>query len=328
MPTNNPDDPPMPCRYTPDPYTRQIPAMQAKLDNLTNMVAQLFDALANATIMQKLNVIDQKLGPQLTGGISTFLKNFWDSLGLQKVLNVLTFVTVLHNAQMLSNSIVQTLFSAFDLVLQWPFIDVQLKDSEGNKIDTSQFVGNAIESFFKSIFGDQTVETVQAVWRRANRIYQAAANIVWSTQSILYTVIEGLEAVGNYVALIGNAARKFGVFVENAYGWMNPNLNFATNRFFRFLDNAQEAAEVIEQVAAVPVEIAEQIQEIQQEQIRLQQELAGAGTVQEPAAPRSAAATNNPETVPVKQFEDELTAASIKVNQPIPPQAEQATSNE
>jgi hypothetical protein len=196
---------------------------------------------------QMLTQVDTKLGPQVNGGLSGYLKKFWQWFHVDRILNLLTFWTTIHNAMMLSNNIGQTLFSAFDIVFE--MFGNELKDDEGNGISTSEWVGTQIDNALKAVFGDQNVDTVKAVWTRANRIYQAAANIANAIQSMMYSLIEAMEAIGKYVALIGNAAKRFGVVAENAYGWMNVNPNFRTNKFFKVLDGVQEGAEMIEVVA-------------------------------------------------------------------------------
>jgi hypothetical protein len=170
---------------------------------------------------------------------------------------------------MLSNNIGQTLFSAFDIVFE--MFGNELKDDEGNQISTGEWVGGQIDNALKAIFGDQNVDTVKAMWTRANRIYQAASNIVNALQSMIYSVIEGLEAIGKYVALIGNAAKRFGVVAERAYGWMNVNPNFRRNKFFKVLDGLQEGAETIETVAGEVQNIVQLKEEIQTQKSELSQ---------------------------------------------------------
>jgi hypothetical protein len=169
---------------------------------------------------------------------------------------------------MLSNGIAQTLFGAFDIVFQ--VFKFSLKDDEGNEISTGDWVGSKFDEFFKDIFGDETVDEWRYQWNRYNRIYQAAANIVNAVQSIMYSVLEALEVVGKYVAKIGNAAKKYGVFVERCYEWMNPNLNFRQNKFFKRLEQIQEAVESVEIVAGEVLNIVEMREEIIRQKDELQ----------------------------------------------------------
>lgn len=245
--------PPSPtCRFVADPHTPGINSRTQQME-IVQLAIQAYQT-------DMLTKVDNKLGPQVNGGLSGYLKKFWKWFHIDRIMNLLTFWTTIHNAMMLSNNLGQTLFGAFDIIFE--IFGNQLKDDEDNAISTSEWVGEQIDNTLKSIFGDQNVETVKAVWTRANRIYQAAANILNAVQSILYSITEALETVGRYVALIGNAAKRFGVVAENAYGWMNVNLNFKTNKFFKALEVAQEGAEAIETIAGEVQNIQQTVQEI------------------------------------------------------------------
>jgi hypothetical protein len=149
-----------------------------------------------ADIMSKLNRIDNKLGPQMTGGISGFLQGFkakvdgfikWSHL--DRILNVLTFITVLHNAFMLSNQLGQTLFSAISNGLS----AIGIEDDEGNPLDIGSIVSGGVESVITQIIGAENYAQMSAEWKKANRIYQAATNLLWAFQSIGYSILESLE---------------------------------------------------------------------------------------------------------------------------------------
>ncbi|NJN58020.1 MAG: hypothetical protein HC879_11250, partial [Leptolyngbyaceae cyanobacterium SL_5_9] len=161
-------------------------------------------------VLAKLNTINNKLGPQVTGGLSGFLQGFREKFDkfvkwtqIDRVLNVLTFITVVHNAFMLSNQIGQTLMSAISQGLAV----IGIRDEDGRELDINSIIGTAVENAIKSIIGAENYETMSAQWKRANRIYQAASNILFSIQSIMYSVLESLEVIGSYVAKIGNAAK-------------------------------------------------------------------------------------------------------------------------
>ena len=277
------------------------------------------DLAANAAILRKLNEIDAKLGPQITGGgIGNFIKKMWDSMVVQKILNILTFVTVLHNAYMLSSNLSQTLFSAFDNILE--FFGAEFKDSNGQDVSTSQWAGNAIEGFFNGIFGTETVNGIQSNWKKFNRIYQAASNILSSFQSMIFSVLESLEVVGNYVALIGNASKKFGVFTEKCYRWMNPNLSFTTNRYFNALNNVGEAVESIDEVTGEALNIQQTGAELFNQQAALR--TAVEEVIPGDQAGKDSSSTDTPQHLPSSTFESKLISESQKVLLPIPDTAE------
>lgn len=238
---------------------RDIADNRNRLDELQALM-QAADLGGLADIMNKLNRIDNKLGPQVVGGISGFLQGFKEGFDkfvkwshLDRLLNILTFITVLHNAFMLSNQLGQTLFSAISNGLA----AIGVRDEEGNPLDIGGLISGSVEDIIINIVGAENYAEMSADWKRANRIYQAASNILFSIQSIMYSVLESLELVGSYVAKIGNAAKKFGVFAESCYQWMNPNPNFTQNRFFNALNNAQEAVETVDQIAGEVLNIEE-----------------------------------------------------------------------
>jgi hypothetical protein len=240
------DTPNLTCRYDNSNIAGRVDA--------TNATLQAVQLFMEQQLMGKINTIDQKLGPQIpNGGIGNFIKKTWDFLQVDRILSILTWIGVLHNAYMLSNGLTQTLFGAISNVLA--VFDV--KDADDNPLDVGQIVGKWTDEFFKSIFGVEAVDGFKEGWKKFNRIYQAAANILWSIQSMTYSMVEILEVISNYVGRIGNALRKAGGVLENAYTWMNPNANYTNNRFYNALNNTQEAIETIDQVASETLSIQE-----------------------------------------------------------------------
>ena len=207
--------------------------------------------------------MDRKLGPELpNGGIAGKLGRLgglasktWNFLQVDRALAIFSWIGVLHNAYMLSNNLGQTLFSAISTSLD--AVGIQKVDDEGNEepYDVGEIVAKYTDNFAKNLFGVSTWEGIKSDWKKLNRIYQAATNLLNSLQSMTYAVLEGLETVGNYVAKIGNAARIFGVFTEKAFNPMRDNLNFKGGRFFRFLERSEEFVENIESISSNVVDI-------------------------------------------------------------------------
>lgn len=266
---------PLNCRFTPDPFTQSI-----KSDTqLTNQkLDQIMGLLGDAAIMGKLNVMDRKLGPQLTGGISGVLKKFAESQLMQNFINMLTFVTALHNAMMLSSNITQTLFSAFDLIYELPGLGrFRPTDPEtGEPTDYGSWASAQFDSLVRSAFGDHTVNTVRRTWLKASTIYRAATNLLFSIQSLMHTLMELQELTNRYTAWIGNALKKFGVVGEYAYPWMNPNLKARKlNRILNALEEVEEGAETVEAIAANTVEVTQTIQMMDEQQAALSNAIKG-----------------------------------------------------
>lgn len=223
-----------------------------------------------------LGVINTKLGPQLpNGGISGFLQKFFEKfnkvanwLHLDRALNILIWWQTLHNAYMLSNNLGQTLTSAISNVLAV----VGIKDAEGNALDIGSIIGKTFDDAAKTALGEKTWGGMKAEWKKYNRIYQAAANLLNSIQSIGQSTLSALEIVGNWNASIGNALRKFGVVAENAYKWMNPSVNFQ-NRFFTALEKTEELVSQVDAIASEVLSIRDTVKQIGEQNKELQSSL-------------------------------------------------------
>lgn len=274
----NPSGSPQPT--TNPPSTRTTPGPQAptclydsrnisgKVDQ-ANATLQFVELYMQREMMSKLDTIDTKLGKQIPGGgISGFLDNMfnfakktWNFLQVDRVLNVLTWIGVLHNAFMLSNALGQSLFAMVSLVLD----AFGIEDADGNAFDVGSVVSGWTESFFNNLLGEETVDSIQANWAKWNRIYQAASNLLYSIQSMFYSMAEILEVISNYVGRIGNALMKSGTILQNSFNWMNTNANFTDNRFFKFLQRTQDGVEIVEQIFSEVVSIQETAVEFQQQ---------------------------------------------------------------
>jgi len=290
----------------------QLGAIEGQLGGLQAQLAGLgigADAVGNAAIMARLNAIDAKLGAQLpNGGISALLGNFWerfkkfaDWMQLDRVLNLLTLFTAIHNATMLSNALKQTLFSAISNGLAAAGIRDFTQSEEGTPFDVNAIVNKYLESTIKGAIGAENYLELSGTWKKANRIYQSAANLLFSIQSIAFSILSVLEVIGGWTAKIGNALQKWRVVGEGAFAWMNPTPNFQ-NRFFT---NLQNATEVVSQVDQIASEVYSSQQTV--ENIFKQKEDIAKAVSEDPARPPSA---NLPDAAQVKAREDAAKLAS------------------
>lgn len=249
-----PQEPGSPCQ-TPCQRALQkgIESNSSKLDAL-NAALNGIDVGASAAILSKLDLLDAKLGPQLPGGgISGFLKKTWNFLQVDRALNIMTWIGVVHNAYMLSNNIAQTLFSAISNGLAVGGIT----DADDNPLDIGEIVTKWTDNFFKGLFGVETWDGIKTTWKKLNRIISSATALLQSIQSIGYSILQSLEVVGQWVAQIGNAVRKYGVVWEKAFNWMNPNINFTQNRFFNALNKTQDAVEGVDEITSELLSVRE-----------------------------------------------------------------------
>jgi hypothetical protein len=203
--------------------------------------------LAMLTVLdQKADEILRRIGPRIPGGgIAGKLMRFIEWTRIGRVFQVMTWITLLHNAYFLSSALTQTLFSAISM-----WLDVfGIEDEEGNPLDIGQIVGQYTENFFKAIFGVDTVNGIKAQWRKLSRIYQAASNILFSLQSMMFSALEAMEIINERTSLLANALKTWGVVTERAMQWFNPYIDFQ-NPLFTRLQLAQDWVDSLEQVAS------------------------------------------------------------------------------
>lgn len=190
-----------------------------------------------------------KLGSQVAGGVTGLLSRIANSALLERTLSVLTFAATVHNAAMLSNDIGQTLLGAINNVLSL----ILPKKEDGSAIDVGQVINSTVENTIKGIIGTENYTEFTTAWAKANRIYQATTNVLNSFQSLTSTVLNALEITAGRVGKIGNALRKSGEVLENAYSWMNPQPKF--NRITQSLESLQNGASTIQMVTQAPLDI-------------------------------------------------------------------------
>ena len=127
-----------------------------------------------------------------------------------------------------------------------------------------QIIGTSIDNFAKSILGVETVNGIKAEWKKYSRIYQAAANLMWSIQSIGYSIISILELVGEMTGKIGNALKGAGAVAERAFQWFNPQPSYH-NRFFTALDKIENITSNIDSVAGEVLNVTETVSQMQKQ---------------------------------------------------------------
>ncbi|AFY31609.1 hypothetical protein [Calothrix sp. PCC 7507] len=227
-----------------------------KLDAL-NAAFNGLDLVGTAGLNGKLDIINNKLGEQLPGGIGGKLTRVAQWMHLDRALNILIWWQTLHNAYMLSANLGQTLTSALSNVLA----AIGIKDAEGSPLDIGQILGSQFDSLAKTVIGESEWGSIKAEYKKWNRIYQAAANLLNSIQSIGYSILSALEVVGSWIAVIGNALRKWGEVSEKAYRWMNPTPNFQ-NKFFTALETTENVVSQIDSVASEVLSVQDTVTQI------------------------------------------------------------------
>jgi hypothetical protein len=183
--------------------------------------------------------------------ITTLITLIATNTYVEKALAVLTFAATVHNALMLSSNLGQTLFTIIDQVTGF----ILPKGINGQPISIADTLGKAVHEVLEQTVGEATTGTIQQTWDKANRIYQAAAGVFNQVTNLGGILTAGMEVIGGNVGKIGNALRKGGVLLENAYTWMNPQPNLK-GKFFDFLHVTGEQATVIATLVALPIAIS------------------------------------------------------------------------
>jgi hypothetical protein len=226
-----------------------------KLDDIDRRLGTLGaggEAVSTAAILDKLNRMQQ------------FAEKAWDSTKLQKVIDMLTLISVLHNASMVSRDIAETLGYAVSSGLQ----AVGIKDEEGNAIDVNAIVGNTLINYIKQILGEDVYNDARDAYRKANRILSTGSQIIWTIRSIQDASLDLLEWVGEHTGKIGNALKRFGVVGDRAYPWMSERptsqerVRRRMQRFVDGLEAADDAASSFAQASSNVLEISEEVNEL------------------------------------------------------------------
>lgn len=223
-----------------------------KADNATNkagIISAILDALGQfsmQSITSKLDDALARLGPKLpNGGLSGKIERMAKFFRFEKIVNLLTLITALHNAAMLSRSLASTLGEVASQLLN----AVGIKDEEGQAIDVNETLSKSANDFMESLLGKSVWDGLQDNWKKANSIYQAGAQVIWSVRSLTDSMRDIAEWTASNTGRIGNALKKFRVVGENAYPWMNENVK-AQGRWFQKIDAAKARIETYDEAAS------------------------------------------------------------------------------
>jgi hypothetical protein len=252
---------PTPCTYP--AYHPQNQAERAaiagKVDSTNTVLGTVTNvqvAAARTDIANVANVIGSPIagGAQtVLGGINnvqTFLGKFARSFYLDKIYNGLTLLVSLHNAAMLSRNLAETIGYFVESGLQ----ALNIKNENEEPLDLGQAFSNGAANFLKAIVGDEIYNGLSTNWKKASAIYTSAVNILDSVTAMLAGLAESMEIIGNYTGKIGNALKKGGVVLENAYNWMDDNLRLKTGRFAgiqKVVDGLNNAEDVVNNLTEV-----------------------------------------------------------------------------
>ncbi len=230
---------------------------------------QALQAAFMVPILAGVNLINTKLGPVMAGvnGIGGFLARTAEAAKLDKVLNAMNTVLLLHNAAMLSRNLGSTLGDLTSQALS----TIGIKDSEGAGIDVNEILGKQANSFMSSILGAEVWAGTKASWNKASSIIASATQLMSTMRSIFDSTREILEWTAENTGKIGNALKRFRIVGENAYKWL-PESVTVQNSFTRKLDRFREGVDDLDDAASSFSGVLGEVQSIQQEYADLQEQ--------------------------------------------------------
>jgi hypothetical protein len=228
----------------------------SKLDGI-NAGLNFADLLADLTL---LPIINNKLGTQLPGGLSGFLQKAFRATRMDKVLNALNFILLLHNAAMLSRNLASTLG---DLTSQALAV-IGIKDENDSPIDINSILSKQADAFMKGLVGEEIWNGTKESWNKANRIIASATNIVWTIRSLGDSAREIAEWTAENTGKIGNALKRYRIVGEDAYKWMPENVK-STNKWTQRINRAMEEINTLDDAASSLSGVLSEVQNVGEE---------------------------------------------------------------
>lgn len=205
--------------------------------------------------------------------MQAFAEKAWQATQAQKILDVLTFIGVMHNAAFLSREVAETMSYMVGNVLNI----FGIEDENGSNLDVFGWLGDTVNGFFVKVFGQDLVDDVRETWKRASAILRSASMIIWTVRSIFDGTQELLEWVGENTGKIGNALKRWGVVGFNSYSWMAERMasqDRVRRRYKRILDGletAEDSASSFAMATGEVVEIQQEITELGEQQQRFRE---------------------------------------------------------
>lgn len=247
------------CRTTqPNGCNRKM--MDEAVNNINNNTNKKVDGLGLGNLLAQLadlallRVINNKLGDQMTGGLSGGLGRLSKFLGIDRLFNLLNFLATLHNASMLSASLKVTLLETLSSVANATGL---LQTSENENVDLNAVFNQGVEGLVVSLIGAEAWASMKLSWRKYSSIYRAGSNVLSNVGNMFSSIGNGIEVAAEHTGKIGNALRAAGVVRENAYNFMAENVSVHTNKFMTFqtkIGGVTEVLEAINEVAESTIE--------------------------------------------------------------------------
>jgi hypothetical protein len=228
------------CSGSPIPrMNNNIDSINQKLDALTQAgQGALLTAMNNT-----LNGISTVLGTKvIPGGLSSAFSRFTSWAGVDRAINLVTMVGVIHNCFMLSSSITETFFSALDNILN---AGALIKNSEADDIDTKEIFTETIDKYMASLFGQQEWTLVKSQLKSYNSIYSSVSQAFGNVRDIIEETNNINQTATRYTAQLGNALQDEGLISEDNWDYKDPS-HKAKTKFGRWAERVRDGLEIVE----------------------------------------------------------------------------------
>ncbi len=236
--------------------------------------------------------------------MQAFAVKAWSNTRINKLINLITLVTVFHNAAMLSRDVGETIGELASNMLA----TVGIKDETGNQLDINELVGTSVRNFVQTIVGQEVYNDVSTAWKKASRIVSSAAMIAYTVRGLHDTSKDILEWTAENTGKIGNALKRWGVVGERAYPWMSERVR-AQDAYRRKFQRVTDGLESLEDTASSLSQVTGEVREIQEEYIELKEQK-DAFTELISTTPPESTPPASPENTPIADAEGEAKAAS------------------
>jgi hypothetical protein len=227
-------------------------------DSIVNPIQQGQNNLLNnvGNLASVVDAVSNKID-----GVRNFLDKMARAMRLDKVYNFLTFITVIHNASMLSQNLAITLMDTLSLGLA----TFGIKDENESPIDIQGILNRSLQDTIKGIIGEANYTTLTTRWAQAVRVYQAGANIIYSMRSLWDSARSLHELTAANIGRIGNALKRSGTVLENSYPAMAEN-PVMVNSLMTRLQNLEDAASHLSAITSESYGITETVAQIRRDQ--------------------------------------------------------------
>ncbi len=210
--------------------------------------------------LQGIDLVQGQVILDMVTDTNNFMKTAWSNLRINKILDYLNTILLIHNAAMLSKNLAASLGDSISALAN-NTIDL-IKNEDGSDIDINATIGTSLEQFLINLLGAENYTDINQTFQKSSRILNAATNIINTIQFSLAGLAEGLETVGNYTGRIGNSLKKAGAVFESAYGWMNENFRVKTGRLGE-IQSVIDGLETVENITSDLENVTYEFREVQ-----------------------------------------------------------------